>query len=89
MYIYGQKSFSQVIKKKVFHISIILMVKFSRQLAYNGGKKEGLSKEYDKEGNIITLLEYNNDFLISREKINRTDSKGIKTGKLEGFLSER
>jgi hypothetical protein len=26
---------------------------------------------------VITLLEYNNDFLISRERINR-DSKGLK-----------
>jgi uncharacterized protein len=49
-------------------------------IAYSEGKKEGLSKEYDKEGIIITLLEYNNDFLISREKINRTDSKGLKQG---------
>ena len=31
LYIYGQKSFSPVTKKKVFHISIILMEKFSRQ----------------------------------------------------------
>jgi len=54
-------------------------------IAYNGGKKEGLSKEFDKDGNIITLLEYNNDFLISREKINRTDNKGLKQGSWKDF----
>ena len=59
--------------------------KIQQTIAYNGGKKEGLSKEYDKEGNIITLLEYNNDFLISREKINRTDNKGLKQGEWKEF----
>jgi len=39
-----------------------------------------LSKEFDENGNIVVLLEYNNDFLISREKINRSDSKGLKQG---------
>jgi len=53
--------------------------------SYNAGKKEGLSKEYDKEGNIITLLEYNNDFLVSREKINRSDNKGLKQGDWKEF----
>ena len=47
---------------------------------YNDGKKEGLSKELDKNGNIITLLEYHNDFLVSREKINRVDNKNQKQG---------
>jgi len=54
-------------------------------ITYNKGKKDGLSKELDKEGNIITLLEYNKDFLISREKINRTDNKGLKQGEWKDF----
>jgi len=59
--------------------------KIQQTIAYNEGKKEGLSKEYDKEGNIITLMEYNNDFLVSRERINRTDNKGIKQGPWKDF----
>jgi len=59
--------------------------KIQQTIAYNSGKKEGLSKEYDKEGNIITLLEYNNDFIVSRERINRTDSKGLKQGEWKEF----
>jgi uncharacterized protein len=54
-------------------------------LLYNDGKKEGLSKEYDKNGNVITILEYNNDFLVTREKINRTDNKGLKQGEWKEF----
>jgi len=59
--------------------------KIQQTIAYNSGKKEGLSKEYDNEGNVITLLEYNNDFLISRERINRTDNKGLKQGEWKEF----
>jgi uncharacterized protein len=59
--------------------------KVQQTFTYNDGKKEGLSKEYDNEGNIITLLEYNNDFLVSREKINRTDNKGLKQGDWKDF----
>ncbi|MGD0340804.1 MAG: hypothetical protein ABSA76_03735, partial [Bacteroidales bacterium] len=54
--------------------------KVQQTISYNSGKKEGLSKEFDENGNVIVLLEYNNDFLISREKINRSDSKGMKQG---------
>ncbi len=59
--------------------------KIQQTLSYGDGKKEGLSKEYDKNGTVITFLEYNNDFLISRERINRTDSKGLKQGEWKEF----
>jgi antitoxin component YwqK of YwqJK toxin-antitoxin module len=59
--------------------------KIQQTLSYSNGKKEGLSKEYDKNGTVITFLEYNNDFLISRERINRTDSKGLKQGEWKEF----
>ena len=59
--------------------------KIKQIIIYNNGKKEGLSKEFDENGNIITLLEYSNDFLVSREKINRTDTKGLKQGDWKEF----
>ncbi len=59
--------------------------KIQQTVSYNGGKKQGLSKEFDKNGNVINLLEYNNDFLVTREKINRTDSKGLKQGEWKEF----
>jgi len=59
--------------------------KMQQTLSYSNGKKEGLSKEFDLNGNVITLLEYNNDFLISRERINRTDNKGLKQGVWKDF----
>ncbi|HBC79679.1 MAG TPA: hypothetical protein DEO60_07160 [Bacteroidales bacterium] len=59
--------------------------KIQQTISYNSGKKEGLSKEFDKKGIVVTLLEYNNDFLISRERINRSDSKGLKQGVWKDF----
>jgi uncharacterized protein len=59
--------------------------KIQQTITYNNGKKEGLSKELDRNGMVITLLEYNNDFLISRERINRSDSKGLKQGVWKEF----
>jgi uncharacterized protein len=62
--------------------------KIQQTILYKNGKKEGLSKEFDKNGTVISLLEYNNDFLISREKINRTDNKGIKQGDWKDFYPD-
>jgi uncharacterized protein len=62
--------------------------KIKQTFTYNDGKKEGLSKEYDKDGNLITLMEYNNDFLVSIEKINRTDTKRLRQGVWKEFYSE-
>lgn len=59
--------------------------KIQQTVPYNNGKKEGLSKEFDKNGNIITLMEYSNDFLVSRERINRTDGKGLRQGDWKEF----
>ena len=61
--------------------------KIKQTIPYNENKIDGLSKEFDQEGNIITLLEYNNDRLITRERINRTDSKGLKQGTWKEFYS--
>jgi antitoxin component YwqK of YwqJK toxin-antitoxin module len=59
--------------------------KIQQTIKYNSGKTEGLSKEFDQDGNVITLLEYNNDYLVSRERINRTDNKGLKQGDWKEF----
>jgi uncharacterized protein len=59
--------------------------KIQQTISYSNGKKEGLSKEFDKNGTVITQLEYNNDFLISRDRINRSDGKGLKQGVWKEF----
>jgi uncharacterized protein len=61
--------------------------KIQQTITYNEGKKEGLSREFDGAGRIISLLEYNNDFLVTRERINRVDNKGLKQGEWKDFYS--
>lgn len=62
--------------------------KTRQTIPYVNGKKDGLSREYDLEGKIITLLEYNNDFLISRSRINHTDAASRKQGEWLDFYPE-
>jgi antitoxin component YwqK of YwqJK toxin-antitoxin module len=59
--------------------------KIQQTITWYNGKKSGLSKEFDREGTVITLLEYNNDFLTGREKINRKDGNGLKQGDWKEF----
>ena len=59
--------------------------KIKQTIPYNEGKKEGLSREYDHDGTVMTLMEYNNDFLVSREKVNRKDNNGMKQGDWKEF----
>jgi uncharacterized protein len=50
------------------------------EASFTNNKKNGLSREYDEKGTIITLLQYKNGFLTERERLNRTDEKGLKQG---------
>lgn len=59
--------------------------KIQQSIPFVDGKKEGLSKEYDVNDNIIALYEYRNDFMISRQVINRTDNNGMKQGDWKEF----
>jgi antitoxin component YwqK of YwqJK toxin-antitoxin module len=59
--------------------------KLIKEVYYKDGKKNGLSKEYDDNGNLIAIIEYKNDFIINREFINRTDEKGLKQGVWKTF----
>ncbi|MFC2129240.1 toxin-antitoxin system YwqK family antitoxin [Bacteroidota bacterium] len=52
---------------------------------YSNGKKQGKAREFDKDSTVITLLQYNNNYLVSREKINRKDSSGKKQGTYKVF----
>jgi antitoxin component YwqK of YwqJK toxin-antitoxin module len=51
-----------------------------KTIPYENGQKVGLGYEYDREGMIITLMEYKEDFLRKADKINRYDSRGKKRG---------
>jgi uncharacterized protein len=52
---------------------------------FTGGLENGIARELDPEGNVITYMEYKKGFLVSRERINRRDSKGLKQGRWKFF----
>jgi len=58
------------------------------EIYFRNGMKEGLSREYDRDGVIITLLEYSDNVLISREKINRKDVYGRRQGIFKYFTDD-
>lgn len=84
LYIYSRELFAGDKKEGVAYL-FYPNGTVQQTISYNNSKKEGLSKEFDKNGAVITLMEYNNDFLISRERINRTDNKGLKQGGWKEF----
>jgi antitoxin component YwqK of YwqJK toxin-antitoxin module len=47
---------------------------------YKDNRKQGLTREFNKDSIIITVLEYNNNYLVDRERVNRTDNQGRKQG---------
>ncbi|MBI5540565.1 MAG: hypothetical protein HY951_10940 [Bacteroidia bacterium] len=56
-----------------------------KSVTYKDGKKNGLSKEFDKNGKIVAITEYNNDYIINRERINQVDKVGLKQGVWKTF----
>jgi uncharacterized protein len=62
--------------------------KLKEEVPYEQGKKEGIGREFDKDGNVISLLEYHNNYLVNRELINRKDSRGLKQGTWKEFYPD-
>jgi len=62
--------------------------KLKEELSYFNGRKQGPGKEYDNYGNVITVFEYHNHYLIAREKINRSDANGKKQGVWKTFYPD-
>ena len=52
------------------------------------GQEHGIAKEYDKEGNIITITEYKKGYVVTRQNINRRDKNGLKQGLWKTFYDE-
>lgn len=59
--------------------------KVKKEIFYKDGLEDGIVKEYDTTGRIITLYTYKKGFIISREIINRFNSLGNKHGQWFDF----
>ncbi len=47
---------------------------------YKEGKKQGLSREFTRDSTLITVLKYNDNYVVDRERVNRLDPEGNKQG---------
>ncbi len=52
---------------------------------YKAGKRQGLSREFSKDSTLLTVEEYNDNYMVNRERINRTDSEGRKQGTFRDY----
>lgn len=55
---------------------------------YKNGKRSGAGKEFNREGNVITLYEFYNDYMIDRQYVNRYTRDGLKQGTWMEFYSD-
>ncbi|MBI3501061.1 MAG: toxin-antitoxin system YwqK family antitoxin [Bacteroidetes bacterium] len=60
--------------------------KVKMKIPFDKGKENGTAFEYDKNGNIITILEYSYGVLKKQELVNRTDKSGQKQGTWKEFF---
>lgn len=51
-----------------------------QEIYFKNNRKQGLSREFNRDSTVITVLEYNDNYLVNRERINREDEKGLRQG---------
>jgi antitoxin component YwqK of YwqJK toxin-antitoxin module len=59
--------------------------KVKKIVLFVNGLENGISREFDTLGNVITILEYKRGYLVSREYVNRRDKEGLRQGKWVTF----
>ena len=52
----------------------------TQSIPFEKGLENGLAKEYNEDGLVISLIEYKRGYIVKRERINRSDREGRKQG---------
>ena len=52
---------------------------------FRNGRRQGISKEFDENGTVITIFEYHNDHMIGRQSVNRLNAQGERVGTWKTF----
>lgn len=47
---------------------------------YKDGKKQGLSREFTRDSTLVTVVQYKDNYVVERERVNRKDPAGNKQG---------
>lgn len=59
-----------------------------RTINFDNGLENGFAREFDRDGTVITMIEYRRGFVVDRENINRKDRNGLKQGKWKFFYPD-
>ncbi|MCF8302400.1 MAG: hypothetical protein K9I94_03920 [Bacteroidales bacterium] len=59
-----------------------------KTIFYADGLADGFSKVYEKDGRVITLIEYKKGYIVSRKRINRYDRQNRRNGSWKWFYDE-
>ena len=93
-YILSEELFSVDIKQGVSNSyfypddTIKTIGRIRLRVPFDKGKENGIAYEYDREGNLITIMEYNYGILKKQEQINRLDKQGKKQGMWKDFYED-
>ena len=47
---------------------------------FKDGRKQGLSREFSEDSTIVTVVQYKDNYVVDRERVNRRDVEGKKQG---------
>jgi len=72
LYVNGRKEGSSLYYHPTGELKMIVF--------YKNGKKQGLSREFSKDSTLLTVVQYKDNYIIDRERVNRTDEEGNKQG---------
>lgn len=56
-----------------------------KEVPFMNGKEEGIGKEFNRDGIVITIVKYKSGYIAREEKINRTDKFNRKQGNWREF----
>lgn len=59
--------------------------KLKKSIPFSDGQEDGLGREFDTTGRVITMESYKKGFITAREYVNRTDKAGLAQGKWVTF----
>ncbi len=57
----------------------------NKTVTFVNGREDGLSKEFARDGRVISITTYKKGYVVSRERINRLDAEGRKQGAWKFF----
>ncbi|MBL0050543.1 MAG: hypothetical protein IPP29_02980 [Bacteroidetes bacterium] len=73
----------QILNKE--HAIIISKMVLKSKAKFDKGRQDGVTINYNSQGDIISLQTFKNGYLTADEKINRRDKFGLKQGAWKAF----